>query len=178
MAPEKSLQCALQSSANIEYVSADLNSPLASVHTDITAMSFNDNSFDVVVCNHVLEHIPDDRQAIRELARVLKPGGWAVLQVPIGAERTATEEDPWIANPDEQLRRFGQINHVRVYAGADYVHRLENGGFAVERYSLPKQNGEPYTQRFGLLQDEDIFIARKPMSPALVGHSDRSSQSL
>jgi len=169
MAPENNLQRVLQSCANIEYVSADLNSPLASVRTDITAMSFGDKSFDVVVCNHVLEHIPDDRKAMRELARVLKPGGWAVLQVPIGAERTATEEDPWISNPDEQLRRFGQANHVRLYGRADYVRRLENVGFCVEQCSLSKQNGEAYVRRFGLLQDEYVFVARKPMSRSSLG---------
>lgn len=83
-----------------------------------------------------------------------------------------------MANPDEQFRRFGQFKHVRLYAGADYVHRVKHGGLVVERYSLPRQNGNAHTQRFGLLQDEDIFVARKTMSAAPFGHRDRSSRSL
>jgi SAM-dependent methyltransferase len=161
LAPEKNLQRILRSCGNIRYISADLGSPLASVQTDITALSFADDIFDVVICNHVLEHIPDDRQAMREIIRVLKPGGWAILQVPIATSRAATEEAPSITSPNERLRLFGQTDHVRVYA-EDYIHRLEDCGFVVDLHSLSKQNGEPYAKYFGLLRDENIYLAKKP----------------
>jgi SAM-dependent methyltransferase len=160
LAPEKNLQRILQRCENIRYISADLASPLASLRTDITALCFGDESFDVVICNHVLEHIPDDRQAMREIIRVLKPGGWAILQVPIAASRTATVDGPSVFSPSERLRLFGQDNHVRLYGG-DYVRRLEAAGFVVELHSLSKENGDCYARRFGLLRDEDIYLARK-----------------
>ena len=161
LAPEKNLERILRRCRNIRYVSADLMSSLASVHTDITALSFGDDIFDVVICNHVLEHIPDDRLAMREIIRVLKPGGWAILQVPIATSRAATEEAPWITSPSERLRLFGQSDHVRVYA-EDYVQRLQEEGFTVELFNLSKQNGESYARYFGLLRDENIHMARKP----------------
>lgn len=160
LAPEKNLQRVLQRCENIQYVSADLASPLAALHTDINALCLGDESVDVVICNHVLEHIPDDGRAMREIIRVLKPGGWAILQVPISASRNETVDGPSVSSPSERLRLFGQDNHVRLY-GRDYPRRLEAAGFFVERHSLPKQNGDSYAVRFGLLPDEDIYLARK-----------------
>ncbi len=160
LAPEKNLQRIFQRCKNIQYVSADLDSFRASVRTDITALCFGDKSFDVVICNHVLEHIPDDRRAIREIIRVLKPGGWAILQVPIAASRIATVDGPSVSTPDERLRLFGGEYHVRLYGG-DYARRLEAAGFFVELHSLPKENGDSYARRFGLLRDENIYLARK-----------------
>jgi SAM-dependent methyltransferase len=160
LAPEKNMQRILQHCENIRYVSADLDSSLASLQTDITALCFGDESFDVVICNHVLEPIPDDRRAMREIIRVLKPGGWAILQVPIAASRIATVDGPSVSSPSERLRLFGQDNHVRLY-GKDYARRLEAAGFIVELHSLPKENGDSYARRFGLLRDEDIYLARK-----------------
>jgi len=164
MAPERSLRRVFERCRNIRYCTADLESPLASVHTDLTLLSFADDRFDVVLCNHVLEHIPDDRRAMRELVRVLKPGGWAILQVPIAATRSYTEEAPEITNPGERLRLFGQTNHVRLYAAKDYAQRLKAAGFTVELESLPKRMGERYSRYFGLLADEEIFVAKKPPS--------------
>ncbi len=111
----------------IDYLSVDLDSPYAMRHCDITAIPEPDASFDVVICNHVLEHIPDDRKAMRELRRVLKPGGLAVLQHPIH-DRPDTFEDQSIVSPDERLRVFGQEDHVRIY-GWDFVDRLRDVGF-------------------------------------------------
>lgn len=164
LAPEMNLQSLFQRCKNIQYVSADLESPLASVRTDITALCFGDETFDVVLCNHVLEHVPDDRQAMREIVRVLRPGGWAILQVPIAASRAATVDGPLVTTPSERLLLFGQYNHVRLY-GRDYARRLEAAGFFVELHSLPKENGDAYARRFGLLRDEDIYLARKPTPP-------------
>ena len=163
LAPEKNLQRILQRCENVRYVSGDLASSLAALRTDITTLCFRDESFDVVICNHVLEHIPDDRRAMSEIIRVLKPGGWAILQVPIAASRIATVDGPSVSSPSERLRLFGQDNHVRLY-GRDYARRLEAAGFVVELHSLPKENGDSYARRFGLLRDEDIYLARKPSS--------------
>lgn len=95
---------------------------------DITDIHHPDHSFDVIVCSHVLEHVSDDRRAMRELCRVLRPSGWAILNVPINADRTF--EDPSITDPQERQRVFGQHDHVRNY-GPDDQHRLEEAGFAV-----------------------------------------------
>ena len=159
LAPEKNLRRVLQRCENIQYVSADL-APYASVRTDINALCFGDESFDVVICNHVLEHIPDDCRAMREIIRVLKSGGWAILQVPIAASRIATVDGPPACSPSERLRLFGQDNHVRLY-GRDYARRLEAAGFFVELHCLSRENGDSYARRFGLLPDEDIYLARK-----------------
>lgn len=111
------------------YLSADLKSKHAMVRMDITEIEYPDGRFDVIYCSHVLEHIPDDRAAIGELFRVLRPGGWAVLNVPVTSEETF--EDPSVTTPEERLRVFGQEDHVRLY-GADYSERLEAAGFQVQ----------------------------------------------
>jgi predicted SAM-dependent methyltransferase len=110
------------------YLTADLNDPAAMVKMDITEIGYPVNSFDVVYCSHVLEHVPDDRKAMREFHRVLKPGGWAMLLVPIVAGET--QEDMSITDPAERARVYGQADHVRNY-GADFIDRLEEAGFAV-----------------------------------------------
>jgi predicted SAM-dependent methyltransferase len=109
------------------YITADLMHP-ADVKMDVTDIQFSDNEFDIVYCSHVLEHVPDDRKAMREFHRVLKPGGFALLLVPITEEKTF--EDPSITDPKERLRLFGQHDHVRRY-GPDYVGRLRDAGFVV-----------------------------------------------
>jgi SAM-dependent methyltransferase len=158
-APESQLEPILTKQPNITYVSADLRSPLAEVRLDITKMPFADSSFDLVICNHVLEHIPNDRLAMSEILRVLVPGGWALLQVPIAATRARTESDPE-AVIAERLQRFGQEDHVRIY-GRDYPEILEGAGFQVDRHSLAREFGHEYALRHGILLDEDIYVARK-----------------
>ncbi|HEU0016194.1 MAG TPA: methyltransferase domain-containing protein [Longimicrobium sp.] len=110
------------------YLTADLDSPRAMVRMDITDIHHPDASFDVIFCSHVLEHVPDDRAAMREFRRVLKRGGWAILLVPITADRTY--EDPSITDPVARLAEFGQEDHVR-RCGPDYVERLREAGFDV-----------------------------------------------
>jgi hypothetical protein len=109
------------------YVTADLLKP-ADVNTDITDTPFPDESFDIIYCSHVLEHVPDDRKAMQEMRRVLKQDGWAIFMVPITVEKTI--EDPTISDPQERLRLFGQEDHVRRY-GPDFVDRLRDAGFTV-----------------------------------------------
>lgn len=128
-APEPCFQKQFKKMNNLEYISADLFSSVAMIKMDITNIIYPDNMFDCVLCSHVLEHIEDDMKAIRELFRVLKPGGWAILQVPIN-NTEKTYEDPSIKTPEERLKYFGQEDHVRNY-GLDYKERLIKAGFAV-----------------------------------------------
>jgi SAM-dependent methyltransferase len=115
-----------------QYVTADLFDPRADFQWDIMDIPVPDESFDIIYCSHVLEHVMDDRQAMREFYRVLKPTGWAVLNVPVTVDKTF--EDPTIVDPKERERLFGQDDHVRRY-GPDYVDRLHEAGFHVKRFS-------------------------------------------
>jgi len=161
VAPERNLQKVLLAHPNIDYLSVDLNSPLAIVQMDITNIQYEDNSFDVIICNHVLEHIPDDRKAMSELHRVLKPGGCAILQVPVSQSLITTHEDPSITAPDEREKAFGQSDHVRIYA-RDYRDRLESVGFSVQVYSFLREFGWLAVHKYALLKDENVYIGTKP----------------
>ncbi len=161
VAPERNLQRVLLSQRNIEYLSADLNSPLAAVTMDIQCIGFEAEIFDGLICNHVLEHVPDDRQAISELLRILKPGGWAILQVPIAAALRETIEDPTVESPEERRRRFGERGHVRIY-GRDYARRLEGAGFVVNRWCALREYGRPFVDTYGLNPEEILYACRKP----------------
>jgi SAM-dependent methyltransferase len=130
VAPEGMLRDRLAGVAGARYVSGDLTAELGPEEIDVTALQYDDASFDLVVCNHVLEHVPDDRRAIREIARVLRPGGAAILLVP-DVEAAVTDEDPSVTDPAERVRRFGQDDHVRRY-GWDYVDRLREAGLRVD----------------------------------------------
>ena len=161
VAPEKNLQKVLSSKPNIDYISTDLKSPLVMVKMDITNIKYKDNYFDAIICNHVLEHIPDDHRAMSELYRVLKPNGWAILQVPISVSLKKTYEDPTVTTPEEREKVFGQSDHVRIYA-KDYKDRLENVGFYVNVYNIANDLGDDAICRYGLLRDENIYICSKP----------------
>lgn len=129
VAPERAVAPWLRSLSGA-YVSADLYAAADRVE-DLTQLSFADDSFDLVWCSHVLEHIPDDVAAMREMFRVLRPGGVAVVQVPLTADVSTTDEDARVTDPDERTRRWGQSDHVRRY-GMDLVERLSAVGFDVE----------------------------------------------
>lgn len=165
MAPEISIQRLLRRLPNIDYVGADLQSPLADVHCDIQDLPFPDGRFDVVICNHVLEHVPDDHRAMTELARVLAPGGWAVLMCPIARGRATTLVDASVRTPHDAMRVYGQEDHARLYGG-DYRHRLEEAGFAVsvDRF-LDDLAGDVIDRcrlrrSDDLFEDDDIYIGR------------------
>ena len=129
VAPEAVLEAHFRERIGEGYLTADLFDPRAMVRMDITDIERPDDSFDVIYCSHVLEHVSDDRKAMREMRRVLKPDGWAILLVPITDETTF--EDPSVTDPKERLRVFGQEDHVRRY-GRDYPDRLREAGFDVE----------------------------------------------
>lgn len=129
VAPETCLESKLKQRLGDNYLTADLFNAAAMVKMDITDIEYPDQSFDVICCSHVLEHVQDDRKAMREFCRVLKSNGWAILLVPITAEETF--ENPSIVEPEERLKAFGQADHVRRY-GPDYVDRLREAGFSVE----------------------------------------------
>ncbi len=130
VAPETCFEPEFRSLLKEGYLTADLYDPRAMVKMDITDIHYPDGSFDIIFCNHVLEHITDDRQAMRELCRVLKQDGWAILLVPITSNETL--EDPSVVDPGERLKLFGQEDHVRRY-GPDYADRLRDAGFKVRR---------------------------------------------
>ena len=159
-APVDYLQRAFKRQPDLDYTSVDVASPLAMVKMDITDLQFPDNNFDCILCYHVLEHVVDDRKALRELYRVLKPGGWSILQVPIDRTRETTMEDPAVTTPEERERVYGQSDHVRIY-GKDYPGRLEQAGFEVTGDEFVRSLGPEKTIRFCLTPDEILYICRK-----------------
>jgi SAM-dependent methyltransferase len=139
-----------------DYTPADLNMP-GTERIDITAIDRPDLSFDAVICSHVLEHVRDDRAAMRELRRVLGPGGFAVLQVPISTRAEHTDEDP-AASPEERSRRFGDPTHVRLYTEADYTERLEEAGFSVRADDAVTLLGSRAVRIYALEPGEKVFL--------------------
>ena len=162
LAPEVALKPRLKCIPNMDYWTADLQDHKCIVIMDITDIQYPDNTFDIVFCSHVLEHIPDDRKAMRELARVLKPEGWAVFMVPLNAQQT-TEEDPSITNPAERERLFWQHDHVRLY-GPDFKDRLEKEGFKVTVIKPSQIASAEDCMRMGLPIQDSIFFCMKKVS--------------
>lgn len=160
-APERMLSKTLSALSNLTYVTADLNPRNVMMAMDITNLKFQINSFDVIICSHVLEHVQDDIKALAELFRVLKPNGWAIIQVPIALGLDRTFEDPRIQTPEDRARAYGQHDHFRLY-GMDYIHHLTHAGFMVETFSFTKEKGEEASRRYGLIPEEELFICRKP----------------
>ena len=168
IAPENNLSVALRNAPGIDYLSGDisLDRVTAMEKIDITDIRYPDNSFDVIICSHVLEHVLEDKKAMREFYRVLKPGGWAILQVPVSLSLEKTFEDSAIVSPEERERVFGQFDHVRIYAKDDYKNRLECAGFAVRVYTPEKEKGRKYATRYAFQKNEDIYLCTKPLLSA------------
>ena len=142
------------------YVTADLESPLADIHFDVQQIPLEDESFDVVICNHILEHVEDDGKALSEIFRVMKREGWGVILSPIDPSREFTFEDDSITDPDERTRIFGQYDHRRIY-GRDYAQRLGRVGFEVYEIDY-RQSLSSAEQALYALTDEKLYIVRKP----------------
>jgi ubiquinone/menaquinone biosynthesis C-methylase UbiE len=144
-------------------MSADIESPLAKVKMDIHKIPFEDNTFDAAMCNHVLEHVKNDILAMKEIFRVLKPDGWAILQVPfMGKNLKRTFEDPSITSPKEREKVFGQRDHVRIY-GEDYPERLRSAGFEVTKDRFVMELSDKMVKRYALPSDEIIYFCKKPV---------------
>jgi len=154
-APEKAVR--QQMRGNPLYETADLHQPGVTHCVDITHIALADGSYDTVIAHHVLEHIADDRGAMRELFRILAPGGIAILSTPINATRRETYENPSITDPALRTLHFSAPDHKRYY-GLDFAERLTEAGFAVETFRLPPEL-EPH---YGLLRAEWLYIAHKP----------------
>ncbi len=160
VAPEESVQLYLKSLTNISHESIDLGSERADKKMDIQSLQYPSDTFDVVICNHVLEHIIDDGLAMREMYRVLRKGGTAILQVPISLKLAETFEDPAVVSHEDRERVFGQSDHVRIYA-RDYKERLEKSGFSVQVVPYAKVLGNELSTKYALNAREDLYICRK-----------------
>lgn len=161
-APEQAFFKRFKNMKHLNYVTTDLNSPLADIKADICNLPFESNSFDVIFCNHVLEHIPDHQKALTELFRVMKPGGWGIFQVPQDLNRETTFQDDSITDPQQRRKVFGQYDHVRVY-GKDYFQILENAGFVVDAIDYTQKISSEDIERYRLAKGELIPLVRKPV---------------
>lgn len=159
LAPEPHLGTYLRRQANLDYLSADLDVGAAMVEMDVTDIRRPDASFDVVYASHILEHVPEDRVAMRELRRVLRPDGWALFLVPMWGP--TTDEDPTVTSPIEREQRFGQHDHVRMYGhDGEFERRLTDAGFTVTVERFADQLGPAATRRYGLPTDEYLYRCR------------------
>ncbi|MEZ4854930.1 MAG: methyltransferase domain-containing protein [Gelidibacter sp.] len=159
-APEQAFYKRFRKMKNLEYVTTDLISPLADVKADICNLPFDDNEFDLILCNHVLEHIPDDTKAMQELYRVMKVGGLGVFQIPQDLNREKTFEDHSITDRKERAKIFGQYDHVRIY-GRDYFDKLRSIGFNVEEVDYTATLSEADVIKYCLAKGEIIPVVKK-----------------
>jgi len=147
---------------NLDYITADLNSPWAKVKLDVQNIPFADNLFDAIICNHVLEHVNDDKLALQELFRVMKPNGFGIFQVPLENSLENTFEDSSISTPALREKHFGQRDHLRLY-GRDYAERLKSAGFDVTEDTFVKEISPELVKRYALPPSEIIYFCRKPL---------------
>jgi len=159
-APEQAFYKLFRNQKNLDYTTTDLFSPLADVKADICDLPFEDNSYDVILCNHVLEHIPDDTKAMQELYRVLKPGGMGIFQIPQDLNRAETFADDSITDQKERAKIFGQYDHVRIY-GRDYFDKLRSIGFTVIEEDYTKKLDSDLVERYCLAKGEIIPVCFK-----------------
>ncbi|WP_036227661.1 class I SAM-dependent methyltransferase [Mesoflavibacter zeaxanthinifaciens] len=159
-APEQAFYKRFRQLKNLDYTTTDLLSPLADVKADICDLPFEDNTYDVILCNHVLEHIPNDTKAMQELYRVLKPNGIAILQIPQDLNRETTFEDNTITDKKERAEIFGQYDHVRIY-GRDYFDKLRSIGFKVEEVDYTSKLSLEKIDKYRLAKGEIIPVCYK-----------------
>ncbi len=161
IAPEYCFLKRFKKMGNLSYTTADLISPWAEVKMDVQDMPFEENRFDVIFCNHVLEHVDNDRKAMQELFRVMKPGGFGIFQVPIDLSLEHTLEDKSINTPELREQHYGQRDHLRQY-GADYPQRLQEAGFLVAADHFINDLSPEMVLRYALPKDEIIYLCKKP----------------
>ena len=160
IAPEQVFYNEFKSFIHWSYTTTDLNSPLADIKADVCDLPFEENSYDLIFCNHVLEHIPNDKKAMQELFRVLKTGGTLIAQVPIEENLSITYEDNNIKDKAKRTEIFGQYDHVRIY-GSDYYNRLESVGFKTQAIDFLKEFSPQEIESFALPKNERIPLAKK-----------------
>jgi hypothetical protein len=156
-APERCFERRLSRLPGLDYVTADLDPTRATVPADITRMPFPDGSFDAVMAIDVLEHVAEEAAAMREVRRVLRPGGWALLRVPIDATRAVTHENPAVRTPEERAREYRSPHHLRLY-GRDYPDRLRRAGFTVREDDFASGLDAEQARRQGIVP-ETIYLA-------------------
>ena len=161
IAPEPNLAKVLQQAPKILYVSGDLFEANVMTRFDVMQMPFRAETFDVIICSHVLEHVSNDISAMSDLHRVLKFGGWAVLQVPIAMALVKTREDATATTEQQRIELFGQRDHVRLYSERDYIDRLQSVGFNVRKESFCNQLSKADVVRYALIPEESVFICSK-----------------
>ena len=160
VAPEQVFYKKFKKLKNWEYFTFDLNSPIADIKGDLISTNFKDEYFDLIICNHVLEHIEDDKSALDEMYRILKYNGISILQVPINVKRENTFEDLSIKSKIQREKYFGQYDHVREY-GLDFKDRVEQAGFKVEMINYSKKISQDLIIKYGLMKDDLIPIGKK-----------------
>jgi SAM-dependent methyltransferase len=161
IAPGRALSRYLRALPGVDYLSGDLDPALADRQVDITDLRpFEDGAFELIVCSHVLEHVPEDRRAMRELLRVLAPGGRAVLMVPILSTATRTDEDPGVSDVTQRWLRFGQGDHVRMYCRQDFIARLRESGWSVAEMSTDSFAPGSFRQH-GITERSVLYVGSK-----------------
>ena len=160
IAPEQCFLDIFRKQQNLNYITSDLESPIADVKADICDLPFKENEFDVVFCNHVLEHISNDTIAMQELYRVLKPGGFGIFQIPQDLSKAITFEDDTITDRKERAKLFGQYDHVRVY-GRDYFDKLRSIGFKVDEVDYTKKITLDKIEKYCLMKNEILPVCYK-----------------
>ncbi len=160
IAPEQPFIKRFKKAKNLDYTTADIISPIADLHFNIMNIPLKDNSYDWIICNHVLEHVENDITAMKEILRILKPGGKAIMQVPINYSFEKTFEDKSITDPKQREKFFGQYDHLR-WHGLDYPQRLISAGFKVSEFDIKNYLNSEEIQKFRLDSTEILYIATK-----------------
>ena len=160
IAPEYCFIKLFKEMKNLDYITGDLISPWADVKMDVHDIPFKANTFDVVICNHVLEHVEDYQQVMKEFYRVMKPNGWGIFQVPIDRNNEKTQEDKNVTDPKERERLYGQSDHLRLF-GLDYGKKLSSVGFKVTESNFINELDNDLVQRYALPVGEMIYFCEK-----------------
>lgn len=160
IAPEQCFHGLFKKQKNLDYTTGDLMSPIADLHFDLHDIPLEDNQYEVIFCNHVMEHVKDDLQCMKELYRIMKPGGWGIMQVPIDASRSETYEDWSITTPEEREKHFWQYDHVRLF-GTNYPDRLREAGFTVDVVDFSKELPTEVFERYRIPKTELLYVVSK-----------------
>jgi len=160
IAPEQCFHKRFKKQKNLNYLTGDIVSPIADLHFDLHKIPLAENRFDIVFCNHVLEHVDDADQCMKELYRVMKPGGWGIMQVPQDFSREETYEDRSINTPEEREIHYWQKDHLRLF-GKDYPEWLKSAGFSVEEFDKESNYSEILQRYYRLSKSEILYIVHK-----------------